>query len=110
MSNTAFPAAMMPLLPFFQSVEVLGEISEKTDGEGVQKVHDGLPQWTVAVIVPKGRLAVEQRVTVLAYAKPDFHDGDRVIFTDLQVGAYSGASGAGLYFWATDIRAAKGAE
>lgn len=103
----AFPASMMPLLPYLQGVEILGDIVKKIDEQGKQKNRDGVPQWQMSVIVPQGRLLTEQRITVISQVKPDFSDGDHVVFPDIHVGAYGSGSGAGLYLWATDVRAAR---
>lgn len=104
MTKSVFPSNMTPLLPFFQGAEVYGEVSPKTGNDGEQKTTQGVLQWTVPVIVPFGRLATEQRVTVVANKKPALSDGDRVQFVDLHVGAYSSGSTAGIYLWATQAQ------
>ena len=97
---------MVPLLPFFRGVEVMGDPEPKIGEDGEQKTTGDLGQWRVSVIVPQGRLLTERRVTVLAKSRPAVRDGERVIFPDLSVGAYGGTTGAGVYFWATDVRVA----
>lgn len=110
MSRKNFPLNMVPLLPFFQGVEVMGEPVAKMGDDGEQKSTGDLAQWRVSVIVPQGRLLTERRVTVLAKSRPGVRDGQMVIFPDLHVGAYGTGAGAGLYFWATDVRAAAASE
>lgn len=106
MATTAkFPSGMLPLLPFFQGVEIYGEVSPKRDGEGNQKVTSaGTPQWVVSVIVPMGRLATEQRITVVNSTAPDLADGDRAQFVDLHVGSYNAGGSSGLYLWASTVQ------
>lgn len=104
-AKNVFPSGMLPMLPFFQGVEIYGEVSPKMDSDGVQKVtSDGIPQWVISVIVPMGRLSTEQRVTVVNSTTPDISDGDKVQFVDLHVGSYSTGASSGLYLWATTIQ------
>lgn len=104
-AKTVFPSGMLPVLPFFQGVEIYGEVSPKLDGDGVQKTtSDGTPQWVVSTIVPMGRLATEQRITVVNSTAPDLADGDRAQFVDLHIGSYSTGSSSGLYLWATTVQ------
>ena len=112
MSKTVFPTKMAPVLPFLRGVEVMGDPTPKLADDDTQKKSGDLLQWVISVIVPQGRLLTERRVTVLAKTRPGVRDGQVVIFPDLHVGAYSSSgAGAGLYFWATDVRvAAKGAK
>lgn len=111
MSKKVFPDKMVPILPFLRGVEVMGAPQPKNDDDGEQKKAGDLLQWVISVIVPEGRLLTERRVTVLAKTRPGVRDGQVVIFPDLHVGAYGSSTGAGLYFWATDVRvAAKGAK
>ena len=111
MSKTVFPAKMAPALPFLQGVEVMGDPLPKNDDDGQQKKSGDLLQWVISVIVPQGRLLTERRVTLLSKTRPGVRDGQMVIFPDLHIGAYSSSgAGAGLYFWATDVRVAAASE
>lgn len=105
-----FPAKMAPVLPFLQGVEVMGDPTPKLADDDTQKKSGDLLQWIISVIVPQGRLLTERRVTVLAKTRPGVRDGQVVIFPDLHVGAYGSSTGSGLYFWATDVRAAAASE
>ena len=110
MAKTVFPAKMAPVLPFLQGVEVMGDPTPKLADDDTQKKSGDLLQWIISVIVPQGRLLTERRVTVLAKTRPGVRDGQVVIFPDLHVGAYGSSTGSGLYFWATDVRAAAASE
>lgn len=111
MSKTVFPAKMAPILPFLRGVEVMGDPTPKLADDDTQKKSGDLLQWAISVIVPQGRLLTERRVTLLSKTRPGVRDGQVVIFPDLHVGAYSSSgAGAGLYFWATDVRAAAASE
>lgn len=110
MPKTMFPAKMAPVLPFLQGVEVMGDPTPKLADDDTQKKSGDLLQWIISVIVPQGRLLTERRVTVLAKTRPGVRDGQVVIFPDLHVGAYGSSTGSGLYFWATDVRAAAASE
>lgn len=99
---------MTPVLPFLQGVEVLREpTADIDDRTGAQRTTDGVPQWAMSVVVPRGPLADRRKVGVVADECPVVRKGERVIFPDLHAAAYEGS----VYFRATDVRvaSAKGA-
>lgn len=86
-------------------VEVYGDVAAKMDGRDTEtatqkrNAHD-VPGWSVTVLVERGRLREEQRVTVWSKNRPNVSDTEIVKFTGLACGAYAGRSGANVYVWA----------
>lgn len=75
----------------FRGVEVIAEPIEKTRyGTDEQQVKGDFKGWVLPVAVPRGRLVEEVRVTVWSTVRPPVHDGDRVRFREVVLGAVEG--------------------
>ena len=116
MNELAIPSYLLPL-EALESVEVIGNIREKTGSDEAQKretwTGENRPGWVVPVEIirgsrlktlPNGKeletLETEPlNVTVWAHKKPDFDPGTYVKFVGLSVGAMGGKT----YFQALGI-------
>ena len=75
----------------FRGVEVIDEPSAKLRyGTEEQQVKGDFKGWVLPVAVPRGRLVEEVRVTVWSTVRPPVHDGDRVRFREVVIGAVEG--------------------
>lgn len=75
----------------YRGVEVIAEPTEKMRyGTDEQQVKGTLRAWTIPVAVPRGRLVEEVRITFWSDVRPPVHDGDRVRFREVVIGAVEG--------------------
>lgn len=96
---------MVDVSALASGVEIYGDPTAKKDGRDEdatqKKSADGVPGWSVSVLVNRGRLREEQRLTLWSEKRPELADGDYARFTGLACGAYSGRAGAACYVWAS---------
>lgn len=87
-------------------VEVIGDVQMKMvsrEDQTQKKNTAGVKGWVVPVLVQEGRLINQYNVTVWQDKRPSVADTDKVVFSDLSVGAYAGNAGAALYFHAGGV-------
>lgn len=101
----AYPSYLVPVDGLVQSMEVVGQVTEKTQQDGSPKTRDGVPGWVVPVDYIRESRSRTLRdgttetlrktdtinVTVWAKKKPSTHVGDFVHFEGLGFGAFQGS-------------------
>ena len=83
-----------------EPVQVYECPAPKLDRDGVQKSRDGIPAYTMTILVPVDDLLTEKiRITLYPdSALPSVSRGDFVVLQGLAVGAYNMNGVTGLFF------------
>lgn len=91
MSKTLISPGQLLADHLFREVEVIDEPFAKLRyGTEEQQVKGDFKAWTICVAVPRGRLVEEVRVTFWSDVRPQVHEGDRVRFREVVLGAIEG--------------------